>query len=41
MMFSRLDDKWLLLSNSRIKDLGKFSRLDDKWLLLSNSQIKV
>ena len=39
--FSRLDDKWLLLSNSQIKvDIGKFSRLDDKWLLLSNSQIK-
>ena len=41
--FSRLDDKWLLLSNFQIKwfDIGRFSRLDDKWLLLSNFQIKV
>ena len=40
--FSRLDDKWLLLSNFQITfDIGKFSRLDDKWLLLSNFQIKV
>ena len=40
--FSRLDDKWLLLSNFQIKfDIGKLSRLDDKCLLLSNFQITV